>query len=46
LDGISGRLTTAAVRRYEASKGQPQTGTLDQSLLNQLRQESLKPAKP
>ncbi len=46
LDGISGRLTAAAVRRYEASKGQPQTGAVDQSLLKELRQDSLKPAKP
>jgi hypothetical protein len=46
LDGISGRLTGAAVKRYEAAKGLPQTGTVDQSLLGQLRQDSLRPDKP
>ncbi len=46
LDGVSGRLTAAAVKQYQASKGQPQTGTLTQGLLTELRQESLKPAKP
>jgi peptidoglycan hydrolase-like protein with peptidoglycan-binding domain len=46
LDGVSGRLTAAAIKRFEASIGQPQTGHVDQSLLTRLRQDSLTPAKP
>jgi hypothetical protein len=39
LDGIPGPRTAAAIRRYEESRGQPQTGNLDHELLKRLRQE-------
>ena len=39
LDGIPGPRTAAAIRRYEESRGQPQTGNLDRELLKRLRQE-------
>jgi peptidoglycan hydrolase-like protein with peptidoglycan-binding domain len=40
VDGVVGSQTTAAVRRYEAVKGQPQTGKLGRHLLELLRAES------
>jgi peptidoglycan hydrolase-like protein with peptidoglycan-binding domain len=40
VDGVAGAETTAAIKRYEESKGQPQTGKLDRALLERLRQES------
>jgi hypothetical protein len=43
LDGLMGRQTRAAIRRYEESKGQPATGQLTRDLLNQLRQEATSP---
>ncbi len=39
LDGVVGTLTKAAIKRYETSKNQPQTGKLDRELLKQLRRE-------
>ena len=39
VDGVFGRRTAEAIRRYEDSKGQPQIGNPDRELLNQLRQE-------
>jgi hypothetical protein len=39
LDGLSGQQTVAAVKQYEASKGQPQTGKATRELLKQLRLE-------
>lgn len=39
VDGVFGRRTAEAVRRYEESKGQPQIGNPARELLNQLRQE-------
>jgi peptidoglycan hydrolase-like protein with peptidoglycan-binding domain len=39
LDGIPGPQTTAAIRRYEESRGQADTGKLDRKLLEQLRGE-------
>ncbi len=39
LDGVAGALTKAAIKRYEASRDQPQSGKLDRELLKQLRQE-------
>ena len=38
-DGIPGPRTVAAIRRYEESRGRPQTGKLDRELLERLRQE-------
>jgi hypothetical protein len=38
LDGIPGPRTAAAIKRYEESRGQPQTGNLDRELLKRLRQ--------
>jgi Putative peptidoglycan binding domain len=45
LDSISGPLTAAAVKRFEASKGQPQTGKVDRDLLKKLRQEPSPPSQ-
>jgi hypothetical protein len=39
LDGILGPQTAAAIRRYEESRGQADTGRLDRKLLEQLRGE-------
>jgi hypothetical protein len=39
LDGLAGGQTSGAVKQYEATKGQPQTGKLDRDLLGQLRRE-------
>jgi peptidoglycan hydrolase-like protein with peptidoglycan-binding domain len=39
VDGIPGPQTTAAIRRYEESRGMPQTGKLDRQLLERLWQE-------
>jgi hypothetical protein len=39
LDGLPGPRTVAAIKRYEESRGQPQTGNLDRELLKRLRQE-------
>jgi putative peptidoglycan binding protein len=39
LDGIPGPRTAAAIRRYEESKGQPQTGNPSRELLERLQQE-------
>jgi hypothetical protein len=39
LDGIPGPRTVAAIRRYQQSRGQAQTGKLDRKLLEQLRGE-------
>jgi peptidoglycan hydrolase-like protein with peptidoglycan-binding domain len=41
VDGISGPLTTTAIKRYQAAKQRPETGTLDRQLLRQVRQEPL-----
>ncbi|MFI4999654.1 MAG: peptidoglycan-binding domain-containing protein [Reyranellales bacterium] len=43
FDGVPGPLTAAAVRRYEESRGQPQTGSVDRQLLERLQQ---KPGRP
>ena len=39
LDGMPGGQTSSAIKQYEASKGQAQTGKLDRDLLKQLRRE-------
>jgi peptidoglycan hydrolase-like protein with peptidoglycan-binding domain len=39
VDGVVGSQTSAAVRRYEGMKGQPQTGKLGRDLLELLRAE-------
>ena len=39
LDGIPGPETAAAIRRYEQSRSQANTGKLDRKLLERLRQE-------
>jgi hypothetical protein len=39
LDGLAGAQTAAAIKQYEASKGQPQNGAPDRDLLRQLRRE-------
>lgn len=38
-DGNAGRMTEAAVMRYQQERGQQQTGTADRQLLEQLRQD-------
>ncbi len=43
LDGVAGRQTQTAVRRYEEANGLPPTGTVNRSLLNRLRQETKAP---
>ncbi len=43
VDGNPGRMTEGAVRRYQQDRGQPQTGEIDNALLQQLRQD---PAPP
>jgi Putative peptidoglycan binding domain len=40
LDGMPGGQTTGAIKQYQASKAQPQTGKLDRDLLKQLRREA------
>lgn len=42
-DGIAGRKTRAAVRRYQAEKGLPVDGKIDQNLLNHLNRVALAP---
>ncbi len=39
LDGMPGGQTSGAIKQYQASKGQLQTGKLDRDLLKQLRRE-------
>jgi len=39
LDGVPGYRTFNAIRRYEESRGQAQTGKLDRKLLERLREE-------
>ena len=39
IDGFSGPLTTAAIKKYEAARQRPQTGNLDRALLDALRWE-------
>jgi hypothetical protein len=43
VDGNPGRMTEGAVKRYQQDRGQPQTGEIDNTLLQQLRQD---PAPP
>jgi hypothetical protein len=38
-DGTAGRMTATAVMHYQQDRGQPQTGTVDRELLEQLRQD-------
>ncbi len=40
VDGVAGRLTQSAVRRYQESKGQAATGQIDGGLLKDLRDEA------
>jgi hypothetical protein len=44
VDGNPGRMTEGAVRRYQQDRGQPQTGEIDNALLQQLRQDPAPPA--
>ncbi len=37
-------MTEGAVRRYQQDRGQPQTGEIDNALLQQLRQDPAPPA--
>ncbi len=39
VDGIPGRMTDAAVMRYQEARAQPQIGKVDRDLLEQLRQD-------
>jgi len=39
VDGVLGAMTEGAVMHYQQARGQPQTGTVDRSLLEQLRQD-------
>jgi DNA-binding NarL/FixJ family response regulator len=39
-DGVPGPTTEGAVMHYQKNRGQPQTGTVDRQLLEQLRQDS------
>jgi hypothetical protein len=39
LDGFAGPQTTAAVKRYRAARQMEETGTLDRSVLQQVRQQ-------
>jgi hypothetical protein len=40
LDGFMGPLTTAAIKKYEAARLQPVTGTADRPLLERLRRDT------
>jgi peptidoglycan hydrolase-like protein with peptidoglycan-binding domain len=40
IDGAAGRMTTAAAMRYQQERSLEQTGKVDRSLLEQLRQDS------
>ncbi|HMK00126.1 MAG TPA: peptidoglycan-binding domain-containing protein [Reyranella sp.] len=44
VDGNPGRMTEGAVKRYQQDRGQPQTGEIDNALLQQLRQDPAPPA--
>ncbi|MGZ5910734.1 MAG: peptidoglycan-binding domain-containing protein [Reyranella sp.] len=44
VDGNPGPMTEGAVRRYQQDRGQPQTGEIDNALLQQLRQDPAPPA--
>ena len=46
VDGISGPLTGAAVRRYQEARGLMPSGTLDRQLLKRLRQDREQPVAP
>lgn len=39
IDGVAGPLTQGAARRYEASKGRPESSNVDSALLQRLRSE-------
>lgn len=40
IDGVVGPLTAAAIKKYEAARLQPVTGTADRSLLERLRRDA------
>jgi peptidoglycan hydrolase-like protein with peptidoglycan-binding domain len=42
IDGFSGPLTFAAIKKYEAANQRSQTGNLDRALLEALRRETNK----
>jgi hypothetical protein len=39
IDGVAGPLTVLAIKRYQQSKGRPQTASVDDELLKQLRED-------
>jgi len=39
VDGVPGAMTEGAIVHYQQDRGQPQTGTVDRQLLEQLRQD-------
>lgn len=39
IDGFAGPLTIAAIKRFQQSRGRPQTGAVDDDILYQLRKE-------
>jgi hypothetical protein len=39
IDGVAGPITLAAIKRYQQSRSRPQTGIVDDELLDQLRGE-------
>ena len=39
IDGVAGPMTTAAIKRYQQSRGRPVTAAIDDDLLDQLRKE-------
>jgi hypothetical protein len=39
VDGVAGRMTAAAIKRYQQSRGRPLTTAVDDDLLDQLRKE-------
>lgn len=39
IDGVAGPMTLLAIKRYQQSKGHPQTATVDDELLKQLRED-------
>jgi putative peptidoglycan binding protein len=43
VDGVAGPQTQSAATRYQQARGQPQTGTVDRQLLDQLRQNPSPP---
>ena len=45
LDGLAGPKTTDAVKRYRTARQMEETGSLDRSVLRQVRQQSGQPSR-